>query len=193
MTPLAALSRVALQANTSTTQVAGSAGGALANVVIEVVVALVLLGVLGFALTRLVERVAIRAGASKSVARSVREWVALLMVTIAVVAVARITGISSELTTLTVSGIGGLIVSLALQNTLSNIISGVLMLEDGIIRLGDEIQFGSVKGEVVKVNMRSTWVRGKDGVITVVGNSNLAAGPIVNLTARDRLQRKLQA
>jgi small conductance mechanosensitive channel len=157
-----------------------------------VVITVASIGVFGVILSRLLASLATRAGASRSVASSVKQWVAVLMFVFAVVAVAGITGVSSAFTTLTISGIAGLAVSLALQNTLSNVIAGVLMLQDRVIRIGDEIQFGSVSGEVVKLNMRSTWVRNKDGYIAVIGNSNLAAGPIVNFTAKARLAKKLQ-
>lgn len=177
----------------STTQTTSSVGGSYLRLTYEVAIALVVLAIIGAIVVRVVERVALRAGASKSVAQSVREWLAVLFVALGIVVAASITGISSELTTLTAGGIVGLVVSLALQNTLSNIISGVLMLQDGILRIGDRIQFGSVTGEVVRVNMRTTWVRDKDGVITVIGNSNLAAGPIVNFTSKERLAHKLLA
>ncbi len=72
-------------------------------------------------------------------------------------------------------------------------IAGVLMLSDGVLRVGEEIEFGTTRGEVVKLNMRTTWVKTAEGVIAVIGNSNLSAGPILNRTARARLEKKLQA
>jgi small conductance mechanosensitive channel len=144
------------------------------------------------ALTRLTRRVAARAGVSRSVARTANQWVAVLMAVLAVAAFAGLTGISSEFTTLTISGIAGLALTLALQSTLSNVISGILMLQDGVLRLGDDIEFASVRGEVVKLSLRTTWLKRQDGVIAVVGNTNLAAGPIVNHSARERLEKKLQ-
>jgi small conductance mechanosensitive channel len=170
-----------------------SASRPLLVTAVEVVAALLIILAMGTIFTRVTSRIARRAGASKSVARTANEWIAVLMVILAIAAFAGLTGISSEFTTLTISGIAGLAVSLALQTTLSNIISGLLMLQDGVLRLGDDIEFGSVRGEVVKLSLRSTWVRKKDGVIVVVGNSNLASGPITNYTARARLEKKIQA
>jgi len=66
-----------------------------------------------------------------------------------------------------------------------------LSLEENVIRLGDEIEFGLVRGEVVKLSLRTTWVKDKDGVIRVIGNNNLSGGPLTNFTARARLERKL--
>lgn len=159
--------------------------------VLAIAVALVLIVIVGTVLDRLAARISKRAGAPRDVANSVRQWIAVVMIMVAVAVVASLTGISSEFTTLTISGIAGLAVSLALQTTLSNVIAGVLMLHDGVLRTGDQIEFGSIKGEVIKLSLRSTWVRTTDGAISVIGNSNLSAGPIINRTAKARLERKL--
>ncbi len=178
--------------NSTTTSLVATGGKPLLLVVAEVAIALALIAVFGTLFTRVTGRVAVRAGASKSVARAADQWTAVLMVVLAVVSFASLTGISTEFTTLTISGIGGLAVSLALQNTLSNVIAGILMLQDGVLRLGDDIEFGSVRGEVVKLSLRTTWLKRQDGTITVIGNSNLSAGPVINYTAKTRLERKLQ-
>ena len=89
------------------------------------------------------------------------------------------------------SGIAGLAISLALQNTLSNIISGILILSDGVLRLHDSIEYSGVKGKVVKIGLRATWVKTDSGDIAIISNNYLANGPLVNFTARERLERKL--
>ena len=158
---------------------------------LDIVVALVLIVAFGTALDRVAARISKRAGVPKDVAASVREWIAVVMIMLAVAVVASLTGISSEFTTLTISGIAGLAVSLSLQTTLSNVIAGALMFHDGVLRTGDLVEFGSIKGEVIKLSLRSTWIRTTDGAISVIGNSNLSAGPIINRTAKGRLEKKL--
>lgn len=146
-------------------------------------------------LSRVVISLSIRTGVSKAVANSVRQWMGVLVIAGGVATIAYLTGISSEFTTLTITGLAGLTVSLALQTTISNVISGVLLLSDGIIRLGDDIQYGGpggVRGEVVKLSLRTTWIRTPAGVITVIGNSNLSSGPILNYSANVRLGKKLE-
>jgi small-conductance mechanosensitive channel len=151
--------------------------------------------IVGTILGTIARSVALRAGASKAVANAIRYWTWVLMLIVAIVGVAYITGISSEITTLTISGIGGLTISLALQSTISNVIAGFLLLNEGVVRLGDDIQYGGpggVRGIVVKLSLRATWLRTADGVITVIGNSNLSAGPILNYSAKTRLEKKMQ-
>jgi small conductance mechanosensitive channel len=182
-------------ANTTTTTATTAPGKPLWVTAVEIVILVIGVAVVGTLFTRGVEKIALRAGASKGVAKTARQWVAVLMVVGAIAGVAYLTGVSSDITTLTISGIAGLAISLALQNTLTNVISGVLLLNDGIIRLGDDIQYGGpggVRGEVVKLSLRTTWIRTPGGVITVIGNSNLSAGPILNYSAKARLEKKLQ-
>jgi len=165
----------------------------IAVVALEVIIAMAAIAIIGTLFLRLTRRIVVRAGVSKPVARTADQWGVILFVVIAAVVFARLTGLSSEFTTLTISGIAGLAVSLALQTTLSNIIAGILMFQDGVLRIGDDLEFGSVRGEVIKLALRSTWLKRADGSIAVIGNSNLAAGPIINHSATLRLQRKLGA
>ena len=177
------------------TSVAAAGGKPLWVTIAEVVVFVLGVAIVGTLFTRLVTTIATRAGASKAVAHSANQWLGVLIFVGAVAGVAYLTGLSSDITTLTISGIAGLAVSLALQTTLSNIISGALLINDGIIRLGDDIQYGGpggVRGEVVKLSLRTTWIRTPSGVITIIGNSNLSAGPILNYSATARLEKKLQ-
>jgi small conductance mechanosensitive channel len=199
MTPLWSVAFQVVYTNTTSTSLGSTLAGSSANhlllVVAEIIGTFAGAAIVGTFLSRLVTTISTKAGASKAVANSVRQWIWVLVIVGLLAIVAYLTGLSSEITTLTISGIGGLAISLALQNTLSNIIAGVLLLNDGIIRLGDDIQYGGpggVRGEVVKLSLRTTWIRTPNGVITVIGNSNLSAGPILNYSASARLQKKLQ-
>ena len=141
-------------------------------------------------LYRAISRGAKRSGASPLLIRTVRRTLRILWIALAAAGVVDIAGFS-QFSLITFSGIAGLAVSLALQNTLSNVISGILMMSDGILRLHDEVEYGGVKGEVVKIGLRATWVRNAAGDIAIISNNYLANGPLVNHTASQRLQRKL--
>jgi small conductance mechanosensitive channel len=142
-------------------------------------------------LIRGLSRLVRRAGGHAGLARSIREAFTILWITLAGVGILSVTGIASAFSFLTISGIVGLTVSLALQNTLSNIISGVLLLSDGVLRLDDSIEYSGVKGVVVKIGLRATWVKTEHGDVAVISNNYLVNGPLVNHTATQRLERKL--
>ena len=162
-------------------------------IILIVEIALIVVGsaLLTEALIRGLSRLVRRAGAHAGLARSIREAFTVIWITLAVVAILSVTGVASEFSFLTISGIVGLTASLALQNTLSNIISGVLLLSDGVLRLDDSVEYSGVKGVVVKIGLRATWVKTDQGDIAVISNNYLMNGPLVNHTATRRLQRKL--
>ena len=190
--------QIALQQVTSTnstTAGASTGGGSLLVLLAELAASLGAIAVVGTLLTRFVIDIARRAGASKQSASSITELIGVLMLLAAAGVVTTLSGLSSYLTALTISGVAGLAISLALQTTLSNIISGILMLRDGVVHIGDDLQYGGpggLRGEVVRLSLRTTWLKTADGVIAVIGNSNLAGGPILNYTAKARLGKKLQ-
>ncbi len=157
-------------------------------------VALVIAGsvLIGEVLVRLVGGAAKRAGVPLNEVRDIRDAVNAIWVAIAVVGVLSVLGVTSEFTTLTVSGIGGLAVTLALQSTLQNIIAGVLLFRDKTLRLNDQIEYGGIKGQVVRLGLRNTWVRAESGSIVIISNSFLAGGPLTNHTATKRLEKRLQ-
>jgi len=186
-----------LQAATNGTAPAlgAATGSSLLSVALELTLSLGAIAVIGTLLTRFVRGIARRAGVSKQVVSSITEIMGVLMLLAGVGVISTVSGLSSYFTALTISGIAGLAISLALQTTLSNVISGVLMLHDGVIHVGDEVQYGGpggLRGSVIRISLRSTWLKTKDGVIAVIGNTSLAAGPLINHSATQRLEKKLE-
>lgn len=187
------LSPSLLQSAVTTTGASQSTPVPLWVTAAELIVVLAVIAAGGTILTRLVRDVVLKAGGSKSVVTSITQWMGVLMLLAAAGAVTTVAGLSSYLTALTLSGIAGLAISLALQNTISNVIAGVLLQHDGVVRLGDDVQYGSggVRGEVVKLSLRTTWLRTQAGVVIVIANSSLSAGPVINYSAGARLEKKL--
>lgn len=150
-------------------------------------------GILLELLSRGMQRVARRAGARGPTLRGIRDSVRLIWLAAAASIIVAFTDLATQFTVLTISGIAGLVVSLALQSVLSNIIAGLLLLRDGAIRVGDRVEYGGVKGRVARVALRNTWIVMDDGTLALVGNSSLASGPLVNHTASQRLAAELAA
>ncbi len=138
----------------------------------------------------LIMRAAKAAGASPTVIRDVGVTLRVIAGLVILSGILSLTGLTSDFTTLAISGIGALAVSLALQTTLSNIISGILLLRDGVVHLNDTVEYGSVKGRVVRLALRNTWIKMDSGTIAVVSNSQLSNGPLINHTATARLSRR---
>jgi small-conductance mechanosensitive channel len=78
-------------------------------------------------------------------------------------------------------GIGSLAVALALQPTLENFFSGIQMLADKPIRVGDFIELDSgEQGFVEKIGWRSTWIKMLPNNVVIMPNSVLAQSKIIN-------------
>ncbi len=80
-------------------------------------------------------------------------------------------------------GIGGLAVALALQPTLSNFFSGMQMVFDRPLRIGDFVELDSGdKGTVVDIGWRSTRIRTYMNNIVTIPNSKLSDSRVINYT-----------
>ncbi|WP_252732001.1 mechanosensitive ion channel family protein [Paraglaciecola arctica] len=78
-------------------------------------------------------------------------------------------------------GLGSLAVALALQPTLENFFSGIQMLADKPIRVGDFIELDSgEQGFVEKIGWRSTWIKMLPNNVVIMPNSKLAQSKIIN-------------
>jgi small-conductance mechanosensitive channel len=91
----------------------------------------------------------------------------------------------------TAMGIGGLAISLAAQDTLSNMISGIMLLMDQPFRVGDRIEIQglttglSTWGDVVDIGLRSTRIRTDDNRMVIVPNINISKNQVINYTFPD--------
>lgn len=90
---------------------------------------------------------------------------------------------------LTALGVTSLVISLALQDTLSGIASGFTLLADQPFAAGDWIESDEVEGRVIDVNWRATRVQDRNGDLVVIPNAQLAGATIVNYDRPNRLHR----
>jgi small-conductance mechanosensitive channel len=88
---------------------------------------------------------------------------------------------------LTAIGIGGLALSLAAQDTIANMISGVIILIDQPFRAGDRIEIQELNtwGDVISIGLRSTRIRTLDNRLVIVPNSGISNNQVVNYTFPD--------
>jgi len=85
-------------------------------------------------------------------------------------------------------GVGSIVLGLALQETLGNLMSGIAMLFERPFSIGDWIEVGAKRGEVVQINWRSVHLRTIDRNLLVLPNSALGRETIINFSAPTRLQ-----
>lgn len=95
-----------------------------------------------------------------------------------------------ELTKLTIlGGALGVGIGFGLQAIVNNFASGLILLFERPIKVGDMIQVGTDLGEVKKLGLRATVVQTLDNAEIVVPNSDLITGQVTNWTLAERRVR----
>jgi MscS family membrane protein len=79
-------------------------------------------------------------------------------------------------------GVGGLAFALAAKPTLENLLAGVVIYLDKSVHVGDHIESKDIEGVVEEIGMRSTRLRGPDGTLISITNSELSDKIIRNKT-----------
>jgi len=85
-------------------------------------------------------------------------------------------------------GIAGLAVSLAAQDTVTNVISGFTIVVDRPFRKGDWIRLGDLHAQVSEIRLRTTLLTTFDNESLVVPNRQLISERIVNYTLTKRIR-----
>ena len=79
----------------------------------------------------------------------------------------------------------GLIIGFAAQNTISNVIAGVLIAITQPIRIGDRVGFEDREGRVTDITLSYTFIDPGDGSSIVVPNQLLVQGIVHNHSVAD--------
>lgn len=83
-------------------------------------------------------------------------------------------------------GVGGLAISLAAKDAVSNLISGFVIVFEKPFIVGEFIQTASIQGFVEEVTMRSTKIRTLEDSVVTVPNSKLTDDAIINISRTEK-------
>ena len=83
----------------------------------------------------------------------------------------------------------GVGIGFGLQNVVSNFVSGLILVAERPMKVGDVIEIGSLVGQVRRIGIRSSTVHSLDGAEVIVPNSDLISGQLVNWTLTDSHRR----
>ena len=153
----------------------GSALSALLILVICLIAIRVVMGI--------VKRLVNKSHMDERVKGYVCKGVKLLLYVVAVIIVADSLGIPVTSLIALVS-VFGLAISLAVQDVLANVASGLVILFSKPFTIGDYVDTGDGEGEVSEISLTHTKLDTPDGLRVMLPNSKMVAGKIVNYTAR---------
>jgi small-conductance mechanosensitive channel len=93
----------------------------------------------------------------------------------------------SKLTVLT--GAFGVGIGFGLQSVINNFVSGLILLFERPIHVGDTVEVGDLLGKVRRIGIRASTVHTRQGADIIVPNSQLISEKVTNWTLSDQLRR----
>jgi len=95
-----------------------------------------------------------------------------------------------DLTKMTVlAGAFGVGLGFGLQSVVNNFVSGLILLFERPIHVGDTVQVGNLQGRVRRIGIRASIVRTQQGAEIIVPNAQLITEQVTNWTLSDQLRR----
>ena len=132
----------------------------------------------------LFNRFLVKSGLDRSLQYAIAQIVSNLVLVIGIFIVLENTGI--HLGALTVfAGAVGVGIGFGLQNIASNFISGLVILAERPITIGDRVEVAGVTGQVQQIRARSTVIVTNDNISMIVPNSKFIDSPVTNWTYGD--------
>jgi len=76
-------------------------------------------------------------------------------------------------------------IGFGLQNVTANFISGLIILFERPISIGDRVMVGDIEGDVIEINIRSTKIRTLNNIFIIVPNSEFVSKDVINYSYGD--------
>ena len=80
----------------------------------------------------------------------------------------------------------GVGIGFGLQNITNNFVSGLIILIERPIKVGDRIEVSGITGDVVKISMRATTIITNDNISIIIPNSEFVSSTVINWSHTDR-------
>src|SRR5581483_184053 len=132
----------------------------------------------------LFNRVLAESGLDRSLQYAISQIISNIVLVLGIFIVLENTGI--HLAALTVfAGAVGVGVGFGLQNIASNFISGLVILAERPITIGDRVEVAGIVGQVRQIRARSTVIVTNDNIAMIVPNTKFIDSPVTNWTYGD--------
>lgn len=142
--------------------------------------------------SKIVKRIVSNRVSQVSITNIVSKLSAVLVVVAGIFLALGILDLSKTLTGLiTGAGVLGLVIGLALQGTLSNTISGIVISFREKIRIGDWVETHDFSGEIVDINLNNFVLKQTDNNIVIIPNKNILESPLKNYTLTPHIRCEL--
>ncbi|MCQ2421128.1 MAG: mechanosensitive ion channel family protein [Clostridia bacterium] len=160
-------------------------GGFSLSKLLAAVILLVACIIVSKILLKMTEKILGRSKTDATLHAFIHSTVKILLIFVSIMLLAGTLGIDTS-SLLAVFGMLGLAVSLSVQDSLSNIVSGIMILTTKPFKVGDYVSIAGQDGVVSKVGLLHTVLYTLDNQRIHVPNSQITAGKIVNCTGVEK-------
>ena len=148
---------------------------------------------IAFAATRLVrqtlsEKVLVKTRLDPGIRNSLTSLVSYVGITIAALLAVAVMGFNFQNIAI-IAGALSVGIGFGLQNIVNNFVSGLILLVERPIKIGDWVVVGENQGYVKKISVRATEIETFDRASVILPNSELLSTAVTNWTHKDRLGR----
>ncbi|WP_224998879.1 mechanosensitive ion channel family protein [Cesiribacter sp. SM1] len=134
--------------------------------------------------TRILSRTKMDAGVTQSIGTIVR----YVIIVLGLVIIFQSAGL--DLSALSVlAGALGVGIGFGLQNIFNNFVSGLIILFERPIKVGDRVQVEDISGDVVRIAARATTIITNDNISIIIPNSEFVSSRVINWSHNDRMVR----
>ncbi len=133
---------------------------------------------------RLLSRSLVDIGVRVAVASIIR----YIILVIGFIVILQTAGINFSSVTL-LFGALGVGIGFGLQNITNNFVSGLIILIERPIKVGDRVEVGGIAGDVINISMRATTIITNDNISIIVPNSEFVSSTVINWSHTDRSVR----
>lgn len=136
----------------------------------------------------LVNKILIRAKLEEGISQSIGTIVRYLIIILGLTVIFQSAGL--DLSALgVIAGALGVGIGFGLQNITNNFISGIIILFERPIKVGDRVEVNGVAGDVVKIAARATTIITNDNISMIIPNSEFISSNVINWSHNNRMIR----
>lgn len=156
------------------------------SIILTLIISITLLLIISELVRRfLVKRVLVRYKITQGTRQSAATIVKYLIIFAGMFSILQTSGIDLSAFGI-LAGALGVGIGFGLQNITNNFISGLIILFEQPIKVGDRIEVGDISGDVIVISARSTTIVTNDNISVIVPNSQFIDSQVINWSHNDR-------
>ena len=136
----------------------------------------------------LLNKILARSKLKKSFRESIANGVRITMMLIGTIIIIQAVGIDFSALSL-LAGALGVGIGFGFQKVTDNLISGLTILVEEPIKVGDRVEVGEVSGDIVNISLRATTIVTNDNISIIVPNSEFISSQVINWSHNNRIVR----